>query len=87
MGLVEGIFGLKRDYAGLVIAPCFPPQWPKASITRSFRGTRYAIAFENPKGGSTRVASITVDGGKIEGRTLPLFADDHVHPVVVTLAP
>jgi len=85
MGLVEGLLGIKRDYAGLTIAPCFPPHWSGATIRRTFRGTSYAIAFDNRQSGSTNVESITVDGEKVEGHTLPLFDDGKTHDVFVTL--
>ncbi len=84
-GLYEGIMGIQKDYNGLKIDPCLPPHWEKAEMTRTFRGTRYHITILNPDHISKGKAAISVDGKKITGQILPLFSDDKIHAVVVTL--
>lgn len=49
MGLYEGILGVKRDYEGLRISPCFPEEWEEAEVTRYFRGADYHIIIRNPE--------------------------------------
>jgi len=84
-GLYEGIMGIQKDYDGLRVDPCFPPNWEKAQITRTFRGTKYHIQISNPEHISKAKATISVDGKKIAGQILPLFSDDKVHKVEVIL--
>lgn len=85
MALYEGIMGMRRDYDGLRIRPCFPASWEKAEVTRVFRGARYHVTILNPKRLSNLSGRITVDGNAIEGDLLPLFSDDKTHEVVVDL--
>lgn len=84
-GLCEGIIGVQKDYDGLTIKPCLPPHWEKAQMSRAFRGTKYHIAILNPDHISKGKVTISVDGKKIAGQILPLFSDDKIHQVTVTL--
>ncbi|ERP32060.1 GH36-type glycosyl hydrolase domain-containing protein [Chitinivibrio alkaliphilus] len=70
--LIDWIFGVRRDYKGLVIDPCVDPQWKKFSLVRHFRGCKFTINFSNPQGVEKGVASITVDGKKIDGQVIPV---------------
>lgn len=85
MSLVEGIMGIKRDYEGLRIDPCFPAEWEACRIYREFRGGRYDITIRNPQRLSGGRPRITIDGVAIEGNLLPLFEDREVHQVEVVL--
>ena len=84
-GLYEGIMGVQKDYDGLTIDPCLPPHWEKAQMSRTFRGTKYHITILNPDHISKGKVTVSVDGKEIAGQTLPLFSDDKIHTVVVTL--
>ena len=84
-GLYEGIMGAQKDYDGLRIDPCLPPHWEKAEMTRTFRGAKYHIKIANPDHISGGKVTISVDGKEIAGQILPLFSDDEIHRVVVTL--
>jgi cellobiose phosphorylase len=84
-GLYEAIMGVQKDYDGLRIVPCFPPEWEKAEMTRTFRGTKYHIRISNPDRICKGKVKITVDGKAIDGWVLPLFGDDKVHEVKVVL--
>ena len=77
--------GMRRDYDGLRIQPCFPSDWEKAEVTRNFRRTQYHITILNPNRVSNGNAVISVDGERIEGCLLPLFGDGKVHEVLVEL--
>ena len=67
MGLYEGMMGIKRDYDGLRIAPCFPAAWEEAEATRHFRGADYHIVIRNPKHLEKGKPVITVDGSLCDG--------------------
>jgi len=84
-GLYEAIMGIHKDYDGLSVDPCLPPDWEMAEMTRTFRGTKYHICISNPDHISKAKATIAVDGKEIAGQTLPLFSDDKVHRVDVVL--
>ncbi len=85
MGIYEGILGVKRDYGGLRIEPCFPREWGKAEMTRHFRGADYHITIQNPGHLEAGKPVITVDGKKLNGTLLPDFQDGMPHKVIVTL--
>ncbi|MFK4339846.1 MULTISPECIES: GH36-type glycosyl hydrolase domain-containing protein [unclassified Paenibacillus] len=87
MSLYEGILGIKRDYAGLRIDPCFPPEWDSAEVYREFRGNQYQISINNPSHLSKGNVEIHVDGRLISGNILPLFDDGLLHQVEITLIP
>lgn len=83
MGLYEGILGIKQDYDGLRIDPCFPDVWEFAEAERHFRGADYHVTFRNPEHLENAVAVVTVDGAHISGNILPDFRDGKRHEVEV----
>lgn len=85
MGLYEGILGVKRDYKGLRIAPCFPAEWESAEMTRSFRGAQYHVVIRNPEKLENGIPVITVDNIQIKGNLIPDYRDGRVHEVEVIL--
>lgn len=85
MGLYEGILGVKRDYRGLRIAPCFPTDWEAAEMTRQFRGAQYHVVIRNPGHIQGGVPEITADGTRIDGNLLPDFQDGKLHEIEVFL--
>lgn len=84
-GVYEGIMGVKRDYDGLVIDPCFPAAWEEAEVTRQFRGAEYQIRVTNPRHLEKGTPVITVDGQPLTGNCLPVFGDGKRHLVEVVL--
>lgn len=86
-GLYEGILGVKRDYDGLCIKPCFPAEWENAEMTREFRGAQYHVTIHNPEHLEQGIWNIRVDGEKLEGNVIPDFRDHKMHEVEVTLLP
>lgn len=85
MGLYEGILGIKRDYDGLRISPCFPAEWKSAEVTRTFRGAVYHIMIYNPDGLENGNPLITVDNKQVAGTEIPDFRDGKKHEVTVIL--
>lgn len=85
VAVMEWILGVRRDYDGLLIDPCLPSHMTKARVQRRFRGATYDIRIDNSAGRNNGVTRITVDGRRITGRHLPVFADGQVHKVKVTV--
>ena len=79
------ILGIRPDYEGLQINPCIPANWDGFSVTRVFRGATYTIDVKNPEHVSQGIASILVDGEKINGNVLPIFQDGQEHEVEVVM--
>jgi len=84
-GLVEGILGIQRGYAGLTINPALPAKWKRVRIVRVFRGATYLIKILNPGGLQKGILSISVDGKLIDGNVLPVFSDGQTHEVIVEM--
>lgn len=85
MGLYEGILGVKRDYDGLKISPCFPAQWEEAELTRHFRGADYHIVIRNPEHIENGKAMILVESVPWDYEVLPVFSDGQTHEIEVVL--
>ena len=79
----QWILGIKPDWDGLKVDPCIPHDWDGYTVKRSFRGARYTIEIRNPAHVCRGVASMTLDGRKIEGNVLPVLpAGAQAHVVV-----
>lgn len=85
MGLYEGIIGVKRDYNGLKIDPCFPSDWEYGEMNRHFRGADYHIVVNNPEHLEKGIPEIYVDGISCENSIVPDFQDGRMHEIQVTL--
>ncbi|HQF53657.1 MAG TPA: glycosyl transferase, partial [Fibrobacteria bacterium] len=81
----QGIFGIKPDFAGLMVDPCIPKAWPGFKATRKFRGATYEIEVKNPKGVCKGVVKATVDGKEVAGNVLPILPKGSVAKVVIEL--
>lgn len=84
-GLYEGIMGVKRDYDGLRIRPCFPAEWEEAEVTRRFRNADYHIVIRNPKHLENGEPVLHVDGSPYDSAVLPDFGDGKMHEIEVVL--
>jgi cyclic beta-1,2-glucan synthetase len=84
---VEGILGLQRAGASLVIEPHIPASWSDYTVSYRYGQTLYCIRVDNTgtlAGGPA--FQMTVDGESIAGNRLALCDDGNVHQVKVTLA-
>jgi cellobiose phosphorylase len=70
--LIDWIFGVRRQYDGLLIDPCVSAKWKSFSLVRTFRNTSFNINFSNPNGVLKGVKSIKVNGDEISGNVIPL---------------
>jgi len=83
MGLYEGLLGIRRDYGGLRIVPCFPSAWEGTEAVRTFRGVEYRLTYRNPDRLEAGRARVAVDGAPLEGNLLPDFRDGRRHEVEI----
>ena len=65
------ILGVKPDFNGLKIDPCLPSELKSLDIKREFRGNTYMIHIENRTDGEKGKITVSVDGKRIEGLTIP----------------
>ena len=73
--MLDYFLGIRPTYKGLRIDPVIPSDWEGFSVERVFRGTRYFIRFENPRGVQRGIESIRINGQNLEGQVLPLSSD------------
>ena len=85
MGLYEGILGVKRDYEGLRISPCFPEEWEEAEVTRYFRGADYHIIIRNPEHIKNGKAEVYADGSICDSGLIPDYQDAKQHRIEVLI--
>jgi len=66
------VLGVRPEWDGLRIDPCLPPDWPRASLQRLYRGASYRIRME--RDATLSAASpilIMLDGKRLDGTLLP----------------
>jgi cyclic beta-1,2-glucan synthetase len=78
---MEGILGIRREGAFIVVAPCIPAAWPGFEATLKVAATEYRIRVENPAHDSRDDWHAVLDGARIdcaEGRVrVPLDGGTH----------
>jgi cyclic beta-1,2-glucan synthetase len=78
---VEGILGIRREGASLVVEPRIPPDWPRFEATVNVESTHYAIVVDNPAHHGRGDSHVVLDGSTIswsEGRVrVPLDGGTH----------
>ncbi len=79
VGCVEGILGLRPDFAGLRIAPSIPSDWKEFSMDKDFRGKKLHIVVKNPNGKESGVTKLTLNGSVLEDNYIKadLLADSN----------
>ncbi len=84
---IEGILGIQRAGAEVMVNPCIPAAWPGFEASLAIGATRYDIQVDNASARGTGVSSAHLDGVALtceDGRvSLPL--DGMRHSVVITL--
>ena len=84
---LEWILGCRMHGTTLLLDPCIPRNWPGFQVSFRYRGTRYEIAVENPRGVNRGLASLQLDGETLpaeQGR-VPLVDDGGTHRVRAVL--
>jgi cyclic beta-1,2-glucan synthetase len=82
---VEAILGLRKDGVTFAIDPCIPIAWSGFSIFWKVGETGYSIVVENPARRSRGVASVVLDGAKVNPAAIPLVDDGRTHRVQVVM--
>ncbi|HEX9115954.1 MAG TPA: glucoamylase family protein [Anaerolineae bacterium] len=83
---LEGILGLHRAGAGLVIEPRIPASWPGYDVNYRYGQATYRICVRNGAAlGGDISPLMTVDGQFVPGNLLALHDDGKVHQVQIAL--
>lgn len=84
---IEGILGINREGASLVIKPCIPADWPEFNATIKIASTFYKISVENPSFRDTPISYAMLDGTRIHvtenGARVPLDGNKHTLEVFI----
>ncbi|MEI7639895.1 MAG: hypothetical protein WCJ46_00080 [bacterium] len=70
MGGTAWILGVRPAFDGILIDPCMPKAWNKASMKRPFRGKTLYVNIKRQ--GKGTVPQISVDGKAIEGKVVTM---------------
>jgi len=70
------------DGARLLIRPCLPVEWKGYHVDYRFRETTYRIDIDST---GAAAPSVTVDGERQPGGSIPLVDDGRAHAVRVVL--
>jgi cellobiose phosphorylase len=81
---LEAMLGFTKRGDMLTIVPCIPKAWSGYQLHYRHGSSTYDISVENPRGVSTGVASVTVDGELVDG-AIPLRDDGRVHTVRILM--
>jgi len=81
---IEEILGFKLRGSRLTIEPCIPPEWAGFKMRYRFGRSLYSIEVSNPKGATTGVRSVKVDGTASE-REIDLVDDGASHEVRIVM--
>ena len=85
VGCVEGICGMRPDADGLHICPSIPAAWDGFTMEKTFRGKKLSITVQNPAHVQSGVASLTLNGKKLDGDYVPADALAEQNTVEVVL--
>jgi cyclic beta-1,2-glucan synthetase len=69
---IEGILGIRREGAFLVIDPCIPPDWPGYEAVVKVEGTRYDIRVDSPSLRSRGISRAILDNEDLQMEQGPL---------------
>ena len=72
LSISQEILGVKPTLDGLRIDPCIPGRVKSFRLHRLYRGVRYEILVENPRGVQRGVRELWADGRLLQGELLPL---------------
>ena len=79
--LTETLLGLHREGDHLRLEPRLPPTWASYKIHYRFYHTVYHITITRSLPGAPDAGSLTLDGERLPGHTMPLHDDQREHAV------
>ncbi|MBR4168190.1 MAG: glycosyl transferase, partial [Lachnospiraceae bacterium] len=71
VNISQYILGVYPTLNGLSIDPCTPKDFGDFTLVRKYRGGTYNITVKNPNHVEKGIASMTVDGQKVDGNVIP----------------
>ncbi len=84
---VEGILGIRRDGASLVVDPCIPAAWPGFEAKVKVAGAEYGIRVQAPSQHCRGISQASLDGQPIEptagGVRVPIDGAPHQLVIVI----
>lgn len=86
LNVQQHMLGVTPEVEGLRIEPCLPSDWEWAEMLRDFRGARFNIRINKPKGITRGTTSLSLNGHALEGTVLPPQPVGSVNEVVVTIS-
>jgi cyclic beta-1,2-glucan synthetase len=69
---VEGILGLRKEEGRLVVDPCIPPAWDGFEAWVRLGKQTLHVVVENPDSVASGVATVSLDGARLESSRIPL---------------
>ena len=85
VNISQYILGVYPTHNGLSINPCVPKGFGDFTLTRAFREGVYNITVKNPQNVEKGIASLEVDGVKVDGCVIPYVAGKTEYNVTVTM--
>jgi len=82
---VDYILGIRPVQEGLLIDPKIPSTWPGYRVKRPFCGCIYNIDVKNPSRVDHGIASVKVDGERINSNVINPYSDGKEHTVEVIM--
>ncbi|MFA3783712.1 GH36-type glycosyl hydrolase domain-containing protein [Melioribacteraceae bacterium 4301-Me] len=79
--IVDWIIGVRATEKGLIIDPCFPAEWDRVKIKRTFRGSVYNIEIMN----KSNIKKIFVNGKEIDGNIISFTEENKEVQVLVQI--
>jgi cellobiose phosphorylase len=85
--VTDWMLGVRPTYDGLLIDPCLPAHWERASLRREWRGAEYEVSIAKPKGLVSGRVSVRVDGEALAEPLVAAHADGSLHRVEAEVHP
>ena len=85
VNISQYILGVYPTHQGLSIDPCVPSGFGDFTLTRKFREGTYNITVKNPDNVQKGIASLTVDGQKVDGCIIPYVKGKETYHVEVIM--
>ncbi len=85
VNISQYILGVYPTHHGLQINPCVPSNFGDFKVVREYRGVTYHISVSNPNQVEKGIASVTINGEKIDGNIIPYASGTATVDVVVVM--
>ena len=83
---VESILGFQPKGDMLIVDPRVYPRWERFELTYLYRSSRYHILVENPRGATSGVSQVRIDGTVVAAENkIRLVDDGRTHEVHLTM--